>query len=308
MYSTKNIDRILINTYKKSLVADALNENTKNKYKPLNKEIVLDYLNNEFSDAWKAYFEGHILYRGIKKYFNYSDFTYVVPGIRVSADSSNIYTKLISDILPSWRNYPKRSNSTICTTSKSTALYYTKNSKSETSTNGVLVVFPRNGAKIAVASTDDMWGSFHTLTENGIDELDSFNYRFALFIKVVLSKIDNKEYNLNDINKYFLQGNNKILKIFNKIEYFIKQINKNQLKQFISNIYDAISTCVFFEELIMSIYSGGTIIDFLDIILNPKENGFSLMNIKQISQGNREVWFSSDYITIKLTSINELMK
>lgn len=310
MYSTKNIDKILIDEYQKSIIAGALNENTRNKYKPLNKEIALDYLTNEFSEAWKAYFNGHILYRGIQTYSKFSDFTYVIPGIRVSADTSNVYTKLISDILPSWKNYPKRNNSAICTTSESTALYYTKNRNTDTSYDGVLVIFPRNGIKIAVASVDDVWDSFNNLTKNGIDNLDVFNYRLSLFIKVILNEINNNEnqYQLDDIDDIFRQNSRTILNIFNKIEQTIRKITEKQLKQFLSNIYDSISNCPFFAKLIYYVYSGGTIIDFLDDMLNPRKNGFSLVTINQINAGDKEVWFSSDYLMIKSTAINNLIK
>lgn len=309
MYSTKNIDKILIDEYQKSIIAGALNENTRNKYKPLNKEIALDYLTNEFSEAWKAYFNGHILYRGIQTYSKFSDFTYVIPGIRVSADTSNVYTKLISDILPSWKNYPKRNNSAICTTKESSALFYTFNNEiGDTSSEGILVVFPRNGTKIAVANSADVWGSFDNLTRNDIATLDVFNYRFGIFIKTMLNKIDNKEYQLDDIDDIFKQNSRTILNIFNKIEQTIRKITEKQLKQFLSNIYDSISNCPFFAKLIYYVYSGGTIIDFLDDILNPEKNGFSLTNINHINGKDNEVWFSSDYIMIKLNAVDKLIK
>ena len=42
----------------------------------------------------------------------------------VSANSNNLYTRLLSGILPEWREYPKRNESFICSSSIEVALNY----------------------------------------------------------------------------------------------------------------------------------------------------------------------------------------
>ena len=104
MYSTKNIENILLAEIrnKKSIVSDSLNVNTQNQYKYFNNvEEVKEALNqSEFSEAVEAYKNNQIIYRGDASNILGA---YVIPGIRISAGGiSNVYTKLLSDVLPSW--------------------------------------------------------------------------------------------------------------------------------------------------------------------------------------------------------------
>ena len=65
--------------------------------------------------------------------------------------TENYITLLIDYILPSWKNYPKRSKSLVCSSSKSISWGYG---------NKAYVVFPYNNAKIGVCSEVDLWESF----------------------------------------------------------------------------------------------------------------------------------------------------
>ncbi len=98
------------------------------------------------------------IYRGIG---NFSDqFGMVDPTKgrpRVSANTSNHMTLLI-DNLPSWKGYPKRSQSIICTTRAKTAQAY--------GWNGFYQVYPFDRCKIATAPAPDIWYSFKESMEN----------------------------------------------------------------------------------------------------------------------------------------------
>lgn len=69
---------------------------------------------------------------------------------RRSANTKNIYT-LIIDNSPRWKDFPKRKNSIICTTSINTANDY----------GYTYVVIPYDGAKIGVCPNNDIWNSFY---------------------------------------------------------------------------------------------------------------------------------------------------
>ena len=56
-----------------------------------------------------------MIYRGAKKYDDSSEFLGLLytPGKRISENTSNVYTKLLSDIFKSWQKFPKRNKSVI---------------------------------------------------------------------------------------------------------------------------------------------------------------------------------------------------
>ena len=95
------------------------------------------------------------LFRGLRKvtteYFA-SDSSQIE---RRSLDNPNHYTKLLSaGGLDSWKNYPPRDRSTICTTADT----------GESNEYGdTYVVFPENGTKIGICPSYDLWGSFKPL-------------------------------------------------------------------------------------------------------------------------------------------------
>ena len=66
----------------------------------------------------------------------------LTPGERVSQNTNNIYTTLFSDILPSWKDYPPRNKSFICTSDYSTALAFGQPYS--------YVVLPKNGTNIGI--------------------------------------------------------------------------------------------------------------------------------------------------------------
>ena len=102
------------------------------------------------SEAIAALQKNKVMYRGVKNLGR--DPVYLIdPKLkaRKSANTRNHYTKLF-DNLPSWRAYPKRSRSIICSTDKTRPSLHGKE----------YVVLPLNGAKIAICPTDDIWDSF----------------------------------------------------------------------------------------------------------------------------------------------------
>lgn len=89
------------------------------------------------------------LYRGFEDDGDY----YIIDGSkgkRVSKNTSNYYTVIIDEIFKSgtsYKDYPLRSESIICSTSKTTAGHY----------GNVYVVLPFKGVDIGYIGTDDIW-------------------------------------------------------------------------------------------------------------------------------------------------------
>jgi len=114
--------------------------------KPISKEEAERIINTKC----KASLKGTPIYRG--RYFEKGLFLEVDPKefVRKSADIKNFYTLLIDYILPQWKNYPKRSQSIICSTSPEYAKSY----------GSVYMVYPFDGSKIGVCPRGDIWYSF----------------------------------------------------------------------------------------------------------------------------------------------------
>ncbi len=99
---------------------------------------------------------------------------------RKSANTYNYYT-LLFDNHPSWKDYPKRSKSMICTTEYSTADGY----------GNVFIVIPSDKAKIGVCPANDLWNSFDHFLNNFSDDagdMDEFNVIIHLLAKRGLNK------------------------------------------------------------------------------------------------------------------------
>jgi hypothetical protein len=105
------------------------------------------------SDALEACSNGKMIFRGTR--INTLPVMLVDPSAsqRKSANTENYYTLLI-DNLPSWQNYPKRSKSLICSTSRHVAELFSQDNDKN---GGVYIVLPFNGAKIGICPQRDIW-------------------------------------------------------------------------------------------------------------------------------------------------------
>ena len=218
-------------------------------------------LDSKCSDAVSAYKKGKKLYRGLadEKPFVYIDPKYF---IRRSANTANFYTLLI-DNSSKWKNYPKRSQSIICSNDYETATGY----------GFVYTVFPFNGANFGVCPTDDIWTSFTYKISHGlidwIDSLESITRKYGI--------------NLDD-HKYstFI----KTLKMFDE-RY--KEINDgwNEPSKYAK---------VEYEKWFKGYTPEKGMKTHLDDIFDPKKNGFNLINsLHKLPPAvqDREVWTDS---------------
>ncbi len=182
--------------FDKVILADSLNENVKNIYKTFSKNnknelIKLLSIGGDYHDAWKNYLDNKGIYRGANNYLNKNDIAVeVTPGIRISTSKiPNVYTILLSDILKSWKKFPKRNKSHICSISRMVAGEY----------GTVYYVFPRNDAKIGICPTNDIFDSF----KNELIDIsaDSAARKIVIILDVILNDktdIPSIEMQLND--------------------------------------------------------------------------------------------------------------
>lgn len=211
------------------------------------------------------------IYRGIKE--QSEDFYYVQPSshIRKSAhtyNGTNYYTILL-DNLPSWKEYPKRSKSIICSTSNTLASAY----------GTVYCVIPKEGSKIAISPSPDIWNSFHIVNINYFN-LNIFNRIIDEYMKryeLIMSKKMNKN-NYDDIAEV--------------LNYVMKEKDNFELYN-VTNIL---------PEVCMK-YNYKNMFEFIDeILLNPEKNEFKIQYYNSDFSLNdynaHELWTEDDCVLI----------
>lgn len=206
---------------------------------------------------------------------------------RKSANTSNEFTTLTSELLPSWKKFPKRNQSFVCTTDYSTAENY----------GDIYVVLPLDNPDIAVCPEEDIWYSFKQKEDRFID-------LGPLEINNIFKKLNNI-LNKKDVNAYDTTEHNKtsleklILEIETKIaneELTLDQIkNEYRNSKHIELIEPEMTK--FFNE----VKKTGSIIKVLDSWIDPLKFDFELVKFKKLIDGqysNREVWFSGEAIFV----------
>ena len=301
MYSTKTIEKILISSLqenrvnKKPVVADSLNNNTHNQYQYIEDidEIKEVLARPEYSQAVEAYKNGHRIYRGQKRQEEHLA-ALVTPGIRRSKDGSNFYTRLMSDILPSWNEYPKRNKSAICANVPEITEDYV--------INYPFVIFPRNNTKIGICALWDIWYSFPFLEEKTNCNLDVFTRTVIQFLSFVIHETE------WSINQTFLADSTEnIVSLFRLAEIICQtKISKSEFENLLNN------NDILFPETHLELYNKakqGKLLQYFSYLLNPEKNNFKLVTINEVPKNNQhELWFEGQHLMIREDVVNEIFE
>ena len=245
--------------------------NVHTNYRLLDEDECIDLIKSSYDVAFNS--RKHI-YRGVNNDANYM---YVNPKLvtRRSANTANYYTELL-DSFESWKDYPKRSKSLICSTS-----YYTANGYGR---GNCYIVLPKNNTKLAVCPRDDLWWSFSKLkTIEPVVNLDMLNNALEYTIKTLFKykKIRDKNiiHECKRIDKsYLIKYNDKKLKEIDKYNLLTSLINSNY-----DNLYD-----------------------YLNYMMDPKLNKFKLISLEKFDNSSyldREVWTDAESLMINYRMI-----
>ncbi len=192
-----------------------------------------DRIRKECSDSIKFEF-----YRGesASNREEFDDIILIQPeySVRRSRWTRNYYTLLL-DNLPNWQSYPKRSKSVVFTTEW----------KNAAARGTIYRIFPKNGYRIAVCPSDDIWSSFH---KSMSCDLGKFNY--------VLSVIPDSIFE-NMIKFLFIHKDTIIERMLNHIYPILPSMN------------------TFLSDLIKADNANDIIVAF-EKLFNPVFNGFQL--------------------------------
>lgn len=188
-----------------------------NNIKDINVEDTIDLIkNNEYFSHDKIIFKGITSSKYLTFTLNSNNYE------RKSANTLNYYT-ILFDNLSSWKEYPKRSRSHICSTFEQ----YSKNY------GNIYVVIPLENQKIAICSKDDIYYSFKFTKSLGWfnNFLEEINTKEEY--NDILDKLIEHKYLFNDkINKTDFKIKNKkdIDELFSPSFNDFELVNYNSFK------------------------------------------------------------------------------
>ena len=232
-------------------------------------EETIDIISKHCQKALK----GTPVYRGINISRSYMFVDPKKAEPRVSANTTNYYT-YINDNSPYWKQYPKRSQSIICTTSQTQPINYGYTYR----------VFPYDGAKIGVCPKRDYWFSFYQALGDDY-MLDEFNDHLVDMMN------RSNVYGFND------DSYKKIVDGFKTFDMFMKD-DPNKL------------TILKSRYNILSGYDPDkiTFLEHIQKLLSPKKNKFQLKKIGDKLPDNKEVWTDSKSMLVDIKIINDVLK
>ena len=237
-------------------------------------------LGSDFQEAFRLWKKGARLYRAAR---SRGRCALVTPLSRVSADTGNEYTLLISDILPSWKDFPKRNFCIICAGVKKSAEEYLSPGKS------VYCVLPRNGSPVAIAPSADVWDSFPVLKKYGVETISDFNIELDSFLASV-SGIP-----LSHIARLFAESDaGSVLKMFDDIDAAPRPVKVDCAAGTLGGVLAA------------GLNEGRTIISLLDELLSPQANGFISTPLSEIKTLTTEAWTSSECLFVEEALLQSL--
>ena len=242
-----------------------VNENER-RSKTLRRPIFMNILiRGKFRSAYDKFLEGNAIYRGVKGSAAYP-YWIVDPHkfYRKSRNTNNFYTGLI-DRLPSWRNWPKRSRSIICST----------NPRNVSAYGHSMIVFPKNGSKIGICSEDDFWYSFPVVKKRlAMTVMSDFNYCFHKTFIDIDVKLGKLAETLNETNYDEFMNELQKIKVYDIVNKWVFANKRGTILKDMNENFD------------------GDWETYFDGLLNPQKNEMSLQTIETFNPEylDREVW------------------
>jgi hypothetical protein len=227
-----------------------------------NPKELLNIIKTECSDAFQSFVQDkRALYKGFNGKF--PDIWITDPKLskRKSANTSNYYTLLFSN-LPSWRRFPRRDSSLICTTNSMVAGNYSG------MFGGLYIIFPVNGSKIGICSHNDMWSqSLIDLNDDGPSDFNEALQQSGL-----------SSNSFNALISSCVQHKAQLIATLGAWKLSLEMIDRLQL-------------CKTSDDFLK----------FFNLMLSPTRNNFHLTTIKNIVKipTNRECWTDGKSYLVK---------
>ena len=222
---------------------------------------------------------------------------------RKSLTNTNCYNEIID---ATWKDYPKRKNSAICTTSETYPATF----------GSIYRVIPFDGSKWAKCPKYDLWFAFDFVKEYDCNHIQCFFTNLDNLRTNILqqsSNIGEKKQNIINLKKL----NFDELKIeINELFNMIKSWSEDEL-------WDGISEYWLDEKLTYSIRNKENFFDYIVSEMEPEKNGFELLDYKDLNSihrnpviednvaeatkpNSREIWTESKCLLIETETFEEL--
>ncbi len=300
-----------------TLLSAAKTKSTKRLIIDMDELINLVKPGSDYSEAYDKAKRRDFIYRGANQYGdNYLAVEYT-PGKRISENTSNIYTKLLSDIFPSWKKFPKRNRSTVATFSYDKATGYS---------GTIYIVLPKNGTEIAICPTNDFWLGFTDYLPKTIYDLGRFNYYLAFLMGTICKFSGTSFIEKTDVEEIFLNSNVKVKELFKKFDEGINILVGKTINEINSSSSDEIFEYMFEKSDLsfeLSRYEKNILKDYINYYFqkNRKTNflsflenkifnnsNFKIQEISQIESNNEsEVWFEGTSLFIPIMVFGDLV-
>jgi hypothetical protein len=256
-----------------------------------------------------------VIYRGVE---SESVMLFVQPSKheRQSAHTELNYYTLLFDNLPSWKSYPKRSKSLVCTTDDGAADNYGR----------VYRVFFKTGSKIGICPERDLWECF----SDHFDTMDTFNHILEnIFANVNGCDKDPQTY--EQLVNNFAWIDRFKLGLFDDVNNFdqeeweeenpdgdYKPLGHNEV---IDKAVDLIQDLVMFGQIFGSgpkkeldtltanfLRGKKDFMEYLEGILKPESNGFEITKVGGKLPNKVEVWSDGDAVLVADYEADEILR
>lgn len=251
---------------------------------------VAEAANLIFEHYMQAFENPTLLWRGSSNYPHNAKAVMVEPGKyeRISTTDHNI-VNLVTSNVDSWDRFPARNKSLIGATARYLAAAY--------DSHNIWRVLPINDSRIGVCPKSDFWNSFEKAqVEFDIHEVQD--------LEAIINKLHEKATgeSLQKIESFY-----DLRQVCNEIDQSIKSRGVNYFK--IASESGATLEKSFLNDsynLVVNKIKDGKLLDFLDDVLNPRHNGFTLTNIATLKGSSKEFWTSDQCLLIKGTAWDEI--
>ena len=271
-------------------------------YSPItSKHDLIDLFLSDYSISYKNYTNNKKLYRGSNTNFKYPVLAKPSGKTRTPAMKTFLFMSLFSDILDSWKNFPKRNRSTFCIGNEEYAKAY----------GNLNLVFPKNNTKFGVSADDDIWSSILNVAYNefefdeeniSTDSIPEIEQMYITAFNILSFPLGKKSIDLADIKKM-----DSVLSTFNKLN----PSPKNGLLSYLSTTnyvdkkildlaknYTTSSGDYLIDEVLDKWKYG--ILNYFDSVYSAKSLKCYITNTTNISKvtDDQEIWFSGPSIMI----------
>jgi len=251
---------------------------------------------DEYSDSYKCLKNADYLLRGMST--SYGPFAAIdrTNSERTPLPGGEIYTKLLQSN-PKNANWPRRTKSTICTPDWTTAEGWAESRKS----GDVYCILPKNGVKLGVIPTNDIWGLRVKINPSAIDRrLDDDTIFESITVKNLGSKISALIYYLQKIQVSFSEKDIDPTNLISKLKGLLDSVKGDER---------ATEEISIFIEMFADDNGLMEALKYENTFSNRAGGKSRLIDVSEIGtlNGIEEVWFEGQFLCMRKKNLEYIL-